>query len=507
MAGGEWRLTTEEKKRILLNHIYGVDIDPQAVEVTKLSLLLKVLEGESADTLQMAMFQERALPDLSSNIKCGNSLIGPDFYDGQMALLDEEEMYRINVFDWESEFPEIMRAGGFDAVIGNPPYIQLSMEQYYSKPVANYLARHFSSSMGRLNTFGLFFEKALADLAKSGGYLGYIVPNTVLTQGYYESLREMFLARTVGRIASHEYHVFQGAVVEPVIIVIRNSPGADRNLVHVEVYGGPNMIPDVSFLPQSVFSRTYRKAFPIRADIKTLEFKEKIDSEWPRFGELLNINQAIALKGDRSLSLHAKAKSDNYHPVLDGREIGRYETRWNGQFLEYNRARIHSCKRTDIFECEEKIFFRRVGETITATLDRNRFYALNTLVVITPNAFAQHQLSYLLGIFNSSLLDFYYCTFLKSTKRTFSEIQARQVGQLPIRTIDFNDPADVTRHDRLVALVEQILALHKQLAAAKTPAAKTMLQRQIDATDRRIDRLVYELYALTEEEIGIVEAR
>ncbi len=109
---GDWRLTTDERKRILLNNIYGVDIDPQAVEVTKLSLLLKVLEGEDEQTLgqQLALFPERALPDLASNIKCGNSLIGPDFYDGrQLALLDEDEALRINVFDWQAAFPGGLR--------------------------------------------------------------------------------------------------------------------------------------------------------------------------------------------------------------------------------------------------------------------------------------------------------------------------------------------------------------------------------------------------------------
>ena len=89
-----------------------MDIDPQAVEVTKLSLLLKVLEGENEQTLgsQLRLFQERALPDLARNIKCGNSLIGPDFYDGQqLGLLDDEARYRINVFDWAAEFPEVFR--------------------------------------------------------------------------------------------------------------------------------------------------------------------------------------------------------------------------------------------------------------------------------------------------------------------------------------------------------------------------------------------------------------
>ena len=114
-ASGAWKLTTKARRDILLNNIYGVDIDPQAVEVTKLSLLLKVLEGETQDALerQLLLFHERALPDLSSNIKCGNSLIGPDFYDGQQpGLFDDDEKYRINVFDWNAAFPAIMGGGG-----------------------------------------------------------------------------------------------------------------------------------------------------------------------------------------------------------------------------------------------------------------------------------------------------------------------------------------------------------------------------------------------------------
>jgi len=87
-SSDDWRLTTDERKRILLNNIYGVDIDHQAVEVTKLSLLLKVLEGEDEETVQrqLSLFQQRALPDLGNNIKCGNSLIGSDFYEGQLNL-------------------------------------------------------------------------------------------------------------------------------------------------------------------------------------------------------------------------------------------------------------------------------------------------------------------------------------------------------------------------------------------------------------------------------------
>jgi hypothetical protein len=120
----EHRLTAAERKRILLNNIYGVDIDPQAVEVTKLSLLLKVLEGENEQSLnqQLRLFHERALPDLENNIKCGNSLIGPDFYRGQQSsLVESDDQLQLNVFDWQAEFSSVLHAGGFDAVVGNRP--------------------------------------------------------------------------------------------------------------------------------------------------------------------------------------------------------------------------------------------------------------------------------------------------------------------------------------------------------------------------------------------------
>src|SRR6266513_2340507 len=191
--GGEWKLTTTERKRILLQNIFGVDIDAQAVETTKLSLLLKVLEGESEQTLatQLRFYHERALPDLGRNIKCGNSLIGPDFYDQQqMVFLDEEERYRINVFDWNAEFREIMKAGGFDAVIGNPPYV-FTREQL-SDLQREYFAQKFRLSWEKHNTFMLFMELMLRLVAPAGRG-GFIVPNSWLTIESAQFLRAEFV--------------------------------------------------------------------------------------------------------------------------------------------------------------------------------------------------------------------------------------------------------------------------------------------------------------------------
>jgi predicted type IV restriction endonuclease len=189
---GDWKLTTQERKRILLNNIYGVDIDSQAVEVTKLSLLLKVLEGESGETIskQLKMFHQRALPDLGSNIKCGNSLIGPDFYQQQrMVELTDEDHYRINVFDWDQAFPEIMKRGGFDAVIGNPPYGAV-----LDKAQNAFIKNAFVTAQGELDSYTLFIEKGLKLLFKNALF-SMIVPDTWATLVQQKKLREFILKR------------------------------------------------------------------------------------------------------------------------------------------------------------------------------------------------------------------------------------------------------------------------------------------------------------------------
>jgi len=173
--------------------------------------------------------------------------------------------------------------------------------------------------------------------------------------------------------------------------------------------------------------------------------------------------------------------------------------------LAYDIKNIHSCKRTDIFEAKEKIFFRRVGDRLIATYDDAQFYALNTLVVITLKQHGNISLKYVLGLLNSQLLNFYYKTYLKSTKKVFSEIQARQLSQLPIRTIDLNNPSEKAIHDKLVSLVDRILELHKKKAAFPPSSEREKIEREIAVTDEKIDDIVYGLYGITEEERELVE--
>jgi hypothetical protein len=222
---GDWRLTTAEKKRILLGNIHGVDIDPQAVEVTKLSLLLKVLEGESQETLDNLFrhFHERALPDLAANIKCGNSLIGPDFYENQqMNLLDEEEVYRINAFDWRSEFPEVFkgRNPGFDAVIGNPPYIRVRFFKGWHPKQVDYLTDRYRCATHVWDICLLFFERGI-ELTRKGGRISFILPIQTLHQPNCESLRRLLLTEASISVVADlsRLRVFEGPLVKNCVLV------------------------------------------------------------------------------------------------------------------------------------------------------------------------------------------------------------------------------------------------------------------------------------------------
>ncbi len=188
-----YQLTTAKKKEILLNNIFGVDIDPQAVEVTKLSLLLKVLEGENQETIgsQLSLLQERVLPDLGRNIQCGNSLIGPDYFDGQqltMGFGDNEERYRVNAFDWKGAFPQVFAQGGFDAVIGNPPYVRQESLSNFKE----YFQKKYSSYDGVADLYIYFIEKGLNNL-RQDGLFSIIVSNSFLRATYGKPLRAFLI--------------------------------------------------------------------------------------------------------------------------------------------------------------------------------------------------------------------------------------------------------------------------------------------------------------------------
>jgi len=510
---GEWKLTIDERKRLLLNNIYGVDIDTQAVEVTKLSLLLKVLEGEDEQTLssQLSLFKARVLPDLSHNIKCGNSLIGSDFYEGkQLTWLDEEEMYRINVFDWDKEFPEIMQAGGFDAVIGNPPYgAKLSSLE------SDYLRQKYITAEYQVDTYPLFIEKSYHSI-KQQGYFGMIVPSAWVASQYNEILRRFLVSNTeLNNIVIAPKNVFIDATVETLILIWSKSKFKGGKFT-VERWDQDEHIS--YFLEQNDIEKQKAYIFPVYSDSEKITLVEKIRSFGRPLSKYADAVWGVKIyqkgkgkpkqKGNESKTkcFHSPIKTKEIHkPLLGGKEIQRYRVDWKGTYVDYGEWLAEP--RTPLWFKGHRILVREVTDkgTIQATIVDDEFVFSNSVDGIKLKE-EKYALAFILGIINSKLISFYHLnTSANAFKGAFPKVLIKDLLNIPISAIDLTNSTDKAHHDKMVELVERMLDLYKHLHDTKMPQAQTFLQRQIEATDRQIDRLVYELYGLTKEEIEIVE--
>ncbi len=531
--GAEWRLTIREKKRILLNNIYGVDIDPQAVEVTKLSLLLKVLEHESAETLgsTLRLFHERALPDLADNVKCGNSLIGPDFYDGkQLDMFDEETRYRINVFDWKREFPEAFDQnrdrlpfttrsvvkgqgagqdeGGFDAVIGNPPYVLLQ-DEFRDDLQLEYFRARYRCATYKLDTYHLFMERGVL-LTSVGGRASMITPANFLTNNHLDVLRRFLLDETnIDHILVIDGGVFHGISVDNAVWVVGRG-ATDISLICV-IHARPELPGLVETVRQQLKKETVLRdphvLFTGSGSTDGSSLWERCIAKSTPLDELAYVNFGKQLRNRKVYKedvINAKKASQlppKYRPCYTGRDVERYVLRWgNLACLNDREAQSGGCWDGDKQDAKNKLITRQIGRFPMFALDELGYQCLNTVFMVNVKDQAVDPL-YLLGILNSKLLATLWLHRFYDRRRTFPKIKGTYLKHLPIRT---NDP-DGQACQCMVRLVQQMLDLHKLLYDARTAQDKTAIQRQIDATDRQIDKLVYELYNLTDDEIRIVE--
>jgi len=518
---GQWRLTIEEKKRILTTHLFGVDIDLQAVEVTKLSLLLKVLEGETDQSLSLSQlaFGGRALPNLADNIKCGNSLIAPDYFTGRM-FPDPEEMKRINPFEWKLGFPDAMSEGGFDSVIGNPPY-----GAYLYGQDKDYLAAQYPNQTYQLDTYLLFLEKAVRDLLKDGGDYGMIIPNPWLTNLLQDSMRRFVTEATrVREIVHFKFPVFPKVVVDTEIVLLQKAtPDGWEATVTVaetlDAFTSGKPCKELRDLRHQ--QRKWRELNGDVINIFTSVSEEALAAKCRRTGRRIEsfckINvgvkpyqigkgkppQTKRIVEERPFDSDRRA-TPQHRQYLRGTDIGRYRVSpAEVRFLRYGPW-LAEPRPAANFDAPAKIVMRQTGDGLIAALDTQQLLCLNNMHVLVPRD-EQPSASYLLGLVNSKLMNWYYRTVNPEVGEALAEVKKTNVARLPIRPIDFSDPAERAHHDRVATLVDGMLGLHRRLAAATSAAQDVLIQRQIDATDAEIDLLVYGLYDLTAREVALVE--
>ncbi|KAF5051918.1 Type IIS restriction enzyme Eco57I [anaerobic digester metagenome] len=563
---GELFLTIQEKKRILLNNIYGVDIDSQAVWVTKLSLLLKVLEGENKDALeaQQKLFKERALPDLDSNIKCGNSLIGSEIYSDMDLELTGEEIRLINPFDWNHEFKDIMLDGRFDVIIGNPPYVDVKI---LGNDVKQILSDNYLSASRRFDLYVPFVEKGLK-LLSDKGFLSYIMPSMFTRRDYGIDLR-----KTINDLGSIEHvvdfgtnQVFKKATNYVAIYFM----GKSRQKKEIPVVRYDNNELNSLKLAKSLkdnnvsgvkrFQATYKifdteENWYLLNDIE-LSIFERLLGSFPPLKEMLlygsegihsGKDQVFFLKTELAIKLDLE--SPPTYPLAKGKDIHRYQfvnefkhqviypydlingtvlsekimksdfpNTWkylvNSRQLLKGRKYFDKsgkkwyelwCPRDPILYTSQKLVGPEIAKKGEFTLSKDYLFINNKLKALILRENTPEKIEYLLGLLNSSLLTFIHRIVAPPKNRGYFEVKTGIMNKLPIRRIDFKKTSDVIYHEQMVKLVEQMLKLHKDNETTRTPQDRELIKRQIDATDKQIDALVYELYGLTDEEIKIVE--
>jgi len=492
---GRLYLSLSKKREIMLNNIYGVDIDSQAVEVCQLSLYLKLLEEETeASTHQYLLdFEHTAkmkqlLPDLSKNIVCGNSLIGRDILDGHLFPGDEER--KLNPMDFEDAFPDIMKRGGFDAIVGNPPY-----GAEIGEVEKRYLRNKHSVSIADTAALFILHQQLLL---KTKGLGSFIVPKPLLYNSNWSGIRESILPET--QLVCDCERVWPEVKLEQVIYLIEKSTATPSYISAVrreqtfEQIGLLNKkhCSDFGFILSNVRPNEIALALKLRRESRTL-------------GDIVKNQRGAMLQGSVT---QAKAKMG----VLGGKQIRRYaisvdlkgyatrrQVQDNKAFVQPNSVLAQNI----VAHIRNPVDHIQITATVASERMRGKSVILDTvnqLVVRGPwsNFFV-------LGILNSKLINWFVYRFIFACAIRTMHFDTPVTDRIPLCKLAIEMSEGKALHDKMVSLVEAMLEAKKHLAKAKIDKEKTYYENKCAALDQQIDRLVYELYDLTEEEIEIVE--
>lgn len=555
------RLTIREKKRILTNNIYGVDIDVNAVEVTKLSLLLKVLEDENKDVLeqQQKLYQEKVLPNLSYNIKCGNSLIGNDILDQED--IEHEDILKLNPFNWEHEFPLVFANEGFDAVIGNPPYIKIqTMKETSPKSLDYYKSHYLSAKKGNYDIYVVFVEKAI-NLINENGKVGYILPHKFFNAKYGGPLRDLIKKNTLLDKIIHfgEIQVFSNATTYTCLLFLDYHRSNSFDFYKVE-----NL--------KLLNSKEYWDCYDyddldddswIFLDKDSRNIIKKINQiENKKLNDLAKIFQGLATSADNIYILKCLEENENYCKFLDNeaneiileselfkpflknlkdksfepymdldseykllfpyklengkaiplklKEIKKYPKVYE-YLLSYkkdlqNRSNIKSNnwwiypypKNLSIME-EPKLIIPVLSLYPRLIYDNKGFYMTGggggPFYGLRPLE-GDISILYLMGVLNSKVFNFYVSKKSTQMRGGYFRYSKQYIEQFPI---------PLANDLEIIKNVEKIIRLNKELPIVKTPQEEKLLKLQIDKVVDDINIRVFELYNLTEEEIQNID--
>lgn len=528
---GKLYLSLRKKREILLNNIYGVDIDAQAVEVCQLSLYLKLLQEETTASAHQYLMEfahaaqmKKLLPDLSKNIVCGNSVIGRDVLDDQLFAGEDEK--NLNPMDFEDAFPKIVQNGGFDAIVGNPPYVDVKS---LSETYVRYVFSKYAASNNRINLFAAFIERGLALCKQTAFRFSMIVPSAILTQDSYQGLRKKILSNcwvdTIVRLPNESFGMAAGDVKVDTVILVLTQPKSSEEDTAILSYSGYERIstidPRTAHVRANINQTTWAKSSDCVWSLNLVGKEEAILDKCERDSIPLDSCAEFCLgltpydkykghteKQIRDQVFHATYRKDKtYKKLLAGSDVTRYAIVWNKrEWISYGPWL--GAPREQRFFTQKRILVKQIIDWTTKRIwagltDEELYNTQNAFNLLPKPGYAAE---FLLALINSRLMTFYHRKkFLDEFKMRFQKILIKDCRRFPIRVPDLTKRTDKALYDEVVAKVKAMWEANKKLAKAKTDKDKSFYENKRAALDRRIDRLVFDLYGLTEEEVLIIE--
>ena len=487
--GTDAAINYARKFDILTSNIYGVDLDPEAVEIAQLNLLLKTLEG-----------RER-LPNLNNNIECGNSLISGT--EDELKKYFGKNWKDKKPFNWEERFEDVFKQGGFDVVMGNPPYIR---PHKLDNQFKNYSWSRYEVFKAKSDIYAIFMQKAI-ELSKEGGISSFIVSSTWLTLESFNFLRKYILDNClIQSLIILPSKVFESATVETMIFKFKKEKSKkerNNNMISIAKFDGSNFI-EINKIKQSHYLTTHLNIFDLSYNLSNQKLSSKIESGSKPLKNFVEFYYGLKTGDDDKFILNKKI-SNEYKMLLFRSDFSRYRISFDNQYIWYTPDLMRKNKKTarpgekERFE-KPKIIIQDINKKLIATYDDENYYLKDALML---HAKENINLKYILIIINSKLLNYWYTQQFKTLS-----VAKNAFLILPIKNINLFNLREKKYHDELVKLADKMLKLNKKLQNLDPILDENEykeLKSEIDKTDKEIDEKVYELYGLTEAEIKIVE--
>ena len=471
-------LTIHDRQRILHDSTFGVELDARATETTRLALLLKLFE-DGADP------NGAPLPDLSTNIRCGNALVGP-------AIGCPAQPADSDGFDWAAAFPAVFAGAnpGFDAVIGNPPWGQKAIEK--NRQLIAYLRSKFPSIRGIFDLFRPFVEQAVR-LACPGGAVGLVLPDIVLLKNY-EATRRYLLEHLTLTALDWWGMRFGDALIDVATIVGTTKPAPLDHEVQIGIRpeirpGGTSGNGEKSYpLPQADFLTNARCTFNLHLTPEKRSQLQQLDA-FPRLEEFFEVHEGVHSGNVRAELFVGRRLDESCRPLLFGRdELAPYHLGWRGQYIRLSAApqsrsrpgRYANTGRPEWFN-RQKLLIRRTSDRVVAAIDREQRYASNNFFVVFPRTDGPLSLDGLCALLNSGFMTWFFRTIEPRQGRIFAELKIKHISTFPL--------PDPRQHaDDCDALNE--------LGRERATLAGEPTSTRAEAVDARIDAITREVFGI-----------